>query len=80
MDIDENAIRRRAFRTWDAEGRPADRFEDYLRRARRDIEQEFLRATRHVGDVTHRMNPPLSVEEALDPSLRPLREPPDRRG
>lgn len=65
MDIDENAIRRRAFRTWDAEGRPADKYDEYYRRARKEIEAEFQRAIAHVGDVEHRLNPPMQVEEAL---------------
>ncbi|HLO75044.1 MAG TPA: DUF2934 domain-containing protein [Magnetospirillum sp.] len=69
MDIDENAIRRRAYRIWEAEGRPPEKFEEHMRRARREIEVEFRRATAHVGDVDHRLNPPLQVEEALDPSL-----------
>lgn len=68
MTIDENAIRRRAFRTWDAEGRPAHKYEDYYQRARQEIEAEFRRATAHVGDVEHRLNPPLHVEEALEAS------------
>ncbi|MGE5477592.1 MAG: hypothetical protein ACM3Q1_13110 [Bacteroidales bacterium] len=67
MDIDENAIRRRAYRVWDAEGRPPEKFEDYMRRARAEIEAEFRRATDHVGDVEHHLNPPLHVEEALSP-------------
>lgn len=66
MTIDEDAIRRRAFRTWDAAGRPADQYEDHYRRARQEIEAEFRRATEHVGDVEHRLNPPLHVEEALE--------------
>lgn len=69
MDIDENLIRRRAYRIWEAEGRPPEKYEDHMRRARREIEAEFRRATDHVGDVEHRLNPPLQVEEALDPSL-----------
>ncbi len=69
MDIDENAVRRRAYRTWDAEGRPAEKFDDYLRRARHEIEAEFRRATEHVGDVEHHLNPPLQVEEALAPTV-----------
>lgn len=69
MDIDENVIRRRAFRTWDAEGRPPERYEEFYRRARAEIEAEFRRATDHVGDVDHRMNPPLHVEEALWPGV-----------
>lgn len=68
MDIDENAIRRRAYRTWDAEGRPPERFEEYLHRARTEIETEFRRTTEHVGDVDHWLNPPLQVEEALAPT------------
>lgn len=66
MELDENAIRRRAFRTWEADGRPAGQFEDYYHRARQEIEAEFLRATAHVGDVEHRLNPPVQVEEALE--------------
>lgn len=67
MDIDENAIRRRAYRTWEAEGRPPEQFDAHMRRARAEIEAEFRRATEHVGDVDHRLNPPLQVEEALAP-------------
>ncbi|HTH15541.1 MAG TPA: hypothetical protein VL974_02720 [Magnetospirillum sp.] len=78
MELDEDAIRRRAFRTWDAEGRPADKFDDYLKRARQDIEEEFRRATEHVGEIHHRLNPPLRVEEALDP-FHPLSEKTERR-
>jgi hypothetical protein len=68
MDIDENAIRRRAYRIWEAEGRPPERFAQHLERARREIEAEFRRATEHAGDVEHRLNPPVQVEEALDPA------------
>jgi hypothetical protein len=77
MDIDENAIRRRAYRIWEAEGRPPERFADHVERARREIEAEFRRATEHVGDVEHRLNPPLQVEEALNPA--PLRGPAGER-
>lgn len=69
MDIDENVIRRRAYRLWEAAGRPADKYEDHLRRARYEIEAEFRRATEHMGDVDHRLNPPLQVEEALESAL-----------
>lgn len=48
----------------------------HLARARRQVEDQFRMATAHVGDVPHRMNPPLEVEEALDPALDwPWKEP-----
>lgn len=68
MDIDENAIRRRAYRIWEAEGRPPHKFDELWRRARDEIEREFLRATEHAGEYDH-LRPPLHVEEALDPGL-----------
>ncbi|MCR6631201.1 MAG: DUF2934 domain-containing protein [Magnetospirillum sp.] len=67
MNIDENTVRRRAYRTWEAAGRPADRFDEHMERARREIEAEFRRAVEHIGDTEHRLNPPLHVEEALLP-------------
>lgn len=63
MDINEDCIRRRAYRIWEAEGRPPGRFEDHWRRARCEIESELRRASQHVGDADHRL--PLHVEEAL---------------
>lgn len=67
MHIDEDAIRRRAYRIWEAEGRPPGRYDEHWARARAEIEREFLRATEHAGDWDRRMDPPLHVEEALDP-------------
>lgn len=68
MQVDKDEIRRRAYRIWEAEGRPPGKHDEYWRRAREDIEREFQRAVGQAGDVRHRMNPPLQVEEALDPN------------
>jgi hypothetical protein len=68
MHIDEDEIRRRAYRLWEAEGRPEGRWDEHWRRARAEIEREFRRATEQAGKIEHRMNPPLEVEEALDPN------------
>lgn len=66
MHIDEDEIRRRAYRIWEAEGRPEGRWEEHWHRARADIEREFRRATEHVAsDTTKKL--PLEVEEALTP-------------
>lgn len=69
MHIDEDAIRRRAFRIWEAEGRPPNKYDEHWQRARAEIEREFHRVTDHAGDWDRRINPPLQVEEALDPGL-----------
>lgn len=68
MHIDEDAIRRRAFRMWEAEGRPPGRYDEHWQRAREEIEREFRRATDHAGEYDH-LTPPLHVEEAMDPEL-----------
>lgn len=63
MDINEDCIRRRAYRIWEAEGRPPGRYEDHWHRARCEIESELQRASQHMDDQEHRL--PLHVEEAL---------------
>lgn len=63
MDINEDCIRRRAYRIWEAEGRPAGRYEDHWRQARQDIEIELQRASQHMGDTDHQL--PMHVEETL---------------
>lgn len=63
MDINEDCIRRRAYRIWEADGRPAGQYEDHWRRARAEIEAELQRCSQHMGDTDHRL--PLHVEEAL---------------
>lgn len=40
-----------------------------LDRARKDVDAEFMSRTHHAGDVPHAVNPPLEVEEALNPEL-----------
>ncbi|MBC7907774.1 MAG: DUF2934 domain-containing protein [Rhodospirillaceae bacterium] len=63
MDINEDCIRRRAYRMWEVEGRPPGRYEDHWQRARQEIETELLRASEHMSNTDHRL--PLHVEEAL---------------
>jgi hypothetical protein len=41
---------------------------DAVRRMREMLEAELRHNTAHAGDVPHRMNPPLEIEEALDPA------------
>ena len=48
--------------------RPED-FDALLDRARREVDAEFHLRTDHAGQVRHNMNPPLEIEEALDPAL-----------
>lgn len=85
MHIDEDSIRRRAFRIWEAEGRPPSKYDEHWKRAREEIEREFRRATAHAGEYGH-LRPPLHVEEALDPALsrrqgdRKWATDPDERG
>jgi hypothetical protein len=67
MDINEDCIRRRAYRIWEAEGRPPGRYEDDWRRARAEIETGLQRAWDHLGDVDHRL--PVHVDEALAPEV-----------
>jgi hypothetical protein len=71
MHIDEDAIRRRAFRIWEAEGRPPGRYDEFWQRARDDIEGEFRRVTGHVG-AYDRLSPPLYVEEATSAGHRDI--------
>ncbi len=60
-------VGRRAHALWQQEGCPADRTDVLVRRARREIEDEFRRRVAAVGDYRRRWNPPLEVEEALTP-------------
>lgn len=69
MIIDEDCVRRRAYRIWEAEGRPVGRDDEHWRRAHDDIERENSRATEHMGDMDHRL--PLHVEEVLAVGLLP---------
>ena len=64
-ELDEEAIRERA-RQLAAQGVEGDEA-TLLRRARADIERQFRARTKHAGEYTHRMNPPLEVDGALDP-------------
>ncbi len=61
MTISEDCVRRRAYRIWEAEGRPPGRHDEHWRRARLEIEREQRLA--HDHDMDHRL--PLHVEEAL---------------
>lgn len=63
MHIDEDCVRRRAYRIWEAEGRPSNRHSEHWERARCEIETELRLATEHMGDVDHRLN--LHVDEVL---------------
>lgn len=66
MHIDEDAVRRRAHRIWEAEGQPQGREQEHWRRARTELEEEFRRVTEHAAHPDRRLDPPLHVEEALD--------------
>jgi hypothetical protein len=63
--LDEDAIRERA-RQLAAQG-ATEKEVALLRRARAEIEREFNARTRDAGTYPHRVNPPLEVDEALDP-------------
>jgi hypothetical protein len=63
MDISDDCVRRRAYRIWEAEGRPPGKHDEHWRRAREDIEREHRLVHDHAHDMDHRL--PLHVEEAL---------------
>ena len=64
MDISEDCVRRRAYRIWEAEGRPPNKHDEHWRRARDEIERESHLAAECAGDMDRRL--PLHVEEALN--------------
>jgi hypothetical protein len=67
LELDEEAIRQRAREL--AERGAVEDPATLLRRARAEMERELRARTRDAGEVHHRMNPPLELDEALDPSL-----------
>ncbi|MGE5547214.1 MAG: DUF2934 domain-containing protein [Solirubrobacterales bacterium] len=69
MNIDDDEVRRRAYRIWEAEGRAPCSEQECFARARAEIESEFRRAVEQASHSDKRINPPLQVEEALDPGL-----------
>jgi len=67
MDISDDCVRRRAYRIWEAEGRPPGKHDEHWRRARNEIEHELRLAVEHTHDAGRRL--PLHVEEALSSGL-----------
>ncbi len=66
LELDEDAIRQRAREL--AERGAVEDPATLRRRARAEMERELRTRTQNAGEVRHRMNPPLELDEAMDPS------------